>query len=272
MEHRRFLRSNIPMLTAVVSAILAAPLGAQSSLPAYTPQKAQYRVVTNSHSVQSAMGQSQESDTKSAEVLTVAIVKNGTGLSMTMTLDSVAQTTTAPMPLPDASAAIGLKFSAAMDPDGHVATSVVTDKAGNPSDSPLATSMRSFLPRLKVGATVGTSWVDTTNSTRQQGGGTVTTMMITTYKLAGDTTMSGAKQWKISSTSVGKVSGNGNQNGADFTIKGDITGTGILMVGTDGALTAANSTNDVNLLVDVPMAGMQIPITQQDTRTITRVP
>ncbi len=30
--------------------------------------------------------------------------------------------------------------------------------------------------------------------------------------------------------------------------------------------------NEVKMVVDVPMAGMQIPLTQQPTTTVTRVP
>jgi hypothetical protein len=268
MKPRRVFRFSSPILAAV----LAAPLGAQSPLPAYMPQQAQYRVKVSSHSVQVAMGQTQEAETTVNQLVTVAIAKEGAGLALTMTLDSITQTSTAPVPPLDVSEAIGITLKGGIAPDGHVATSVVTDKTGSPSKLPMAENMRSFLPRLKVGATVGATWADTSNTTRPQGGGTVTTMVITTYTFAGDTTVAGVKHWKINTAAVGTVNGTGNQSGADFTIKGNLTGDGTVVVGTGGALVGSASTNNATLTVDVPMANMQIPITQKETRTITRMP
>lgn len=165
-----------------------------------------------------------------------------------------------------------MKLTGAMALDGHVSNSKVLDKSGNPTDSPLAANMRSFMPRLKVGGTPGSTWSDTTNTTRPQGNGTVTTAIVNNFTLVGDTTVAGVKGWKVVAVSEGTLSGNGNQQGADFTIKGTINGGGTFVVGAGGALISADLASNINMMVDVPMAGMQIPITQKQTTAIARIP
>lgn len=260
------------MLLAAITFAGAPSLRAQSALPAYGPLNARYRIASSTHTSQVMMGQPQESDLTSNQVLSVVVTKSGSGLSLKMTLDSAAGTATAPAPAPDLTSAIGMTLTATMDPDGHVSTNVVTDKAGAPSDSPIAAGMRSFLPRLKVGASKGATWSDTTNTTRKQNGADVTTSVITVYTLAGDTTTAKGKGWKILTTMTATINGTGNQQGADFTLKGTMTGQGSLVVGANGELEALDTTNSVDMVADVPMAGMQIPITQKQSTKITRIP
>jgi len=268
MTQRAFIGSI--HLTLALS--LAAPLSAQGSLSGYTPFSSRYRVVSSMQISQVVQGQSMDSEMSANQLNSLVLAKDGGAFALTITLDSISASTTGAAPQADPNAAMGLKYTATMAPDGHVTTSTVTDKSGNPSDSPFAANLRSFLPRLKAGATPGTTWADTTTTTRPQNGGTVTTVITTTYTLVGDTTFAGAKDWKLAAVSSGAVSGTGNQQGADYTIKGSINGAGTLVVGAGGALHAADLTSDAKMTIDVPMAGMQIPVTQKQTTKITRVP
>ena len=86
-----------------------------------------------------------------------------------MTLDSATVTTTAPTGASDLSEAIGLKFVGGMALGGKVASSQVTDKAGAPSTSQYATNMRSILPRMRLGAAKGATWVDSITTVGKQG-------------------------------------------------------------------------------------------------------
>jgi hypothetical protein len=268
MKQRTFIRS----VGLMLAASLAAPLGAQAPLSGYTPYSGRYRVQVSTSVSQVVQGQSMDSQTSADQLTSLAIAKEGSGLALTITLDSVTSTVSGAAPPSDPAGAIGLKFTGTMALDGHVLTSNVTDKAGNPTESPFAANLRSFLPRLKVGATPGATWTDTVTTTRPQNGGTVTTVIINTYTLVGDTAVAGAKDWKLASVATGTVSGTGNQGGADYTIKGNINGSGTLVVGAGGALRAADLASNASMTVDVPMAGMQIPITQKQTTKISRVP
>ena len=268
MTQRAFIGS----VNLAVALCVAAPLAAQVPLSGYTPFSSRYRVVSSMQISQVMQGQSMDSEMSSNQLNSLVLAKDGGALALTITLDSITATSTGAAPPADPNAAVGLKFTGKMAPDGHVVSSTVTDKSGNPSDSPFAASLRSFLPRLKVGATAGMTWADTTTTSRPQNGGTVTTVITTVYTLVGDTTVGTAKDWKLASVATGTVSGTGNQGGADYTIKGNINGTGTLIVGAGGALRGADLASDAKMTIDVPIAGMQIPVTQKQTMKITRVP
>ncbi len=267
-------RSPAQLRTALIllASLIAAPLAAQSSLPGYTPVDARYRVISSSQTSQVMMGQTQEFQSKSDQQLTVRISKAGSALAQVMTLDSVSMSSTAPVPMPDVSGAIGMKLTGTMDADGKVVTSSVADNMGAASTSPFASNMRTFLPRLKVGATTGASWMDSSTTATKQNGADVTTTLATTYTLAGDTTVAGARAWKITAISTGKLSGSGNQQGADFTIAGTVNGHGTFVITVAGVLFGAELASDVNMMVDVPMASMTIPMTQKQTTTVAKMP
>lgn len=265
-------RSHSLALAATVAALIAAPLAAQTTLPAYAPGTARYRLVTTINATQVAMGQTQNSESRGEEVHTVTITKAGDGLAQTMTFDSATTTSNPPVPAPDVAALTALKYTATMGADGKVSTSTVSDKSGAPAPAELASLMRSFLPRIKPGAKVGDTWTDSSSQSRRQNGADVTNTLNTSFTLAGDTTVAGAKAWKINATSSGKLSGAGNQQGADYTLNGTVSGRGTLVVSTTGVFLGGNLASDVNMTIDVPMASIQIPVTQKQTTTISKLP
>lgn len=273
-NQRRSARKRFVMLAIGVT--LSAPYGrgllAQSPLPGYGPTNGRYRVDVATKQTQLQMGQSQASVSTSNRLMSIAVAKSGSDLSLSITIDSASATTTAPVPAVDMSSLVGATLAGSMGADGHVATSTVADRSGKPLDPSAALSVRSILPRLKVGATLGTTWLDTTSTKGPQNGAVVSTMTIVTYTLAGDTTIAGARGWKLTSTFTGTIEGAGNQGGADFTIKGTITGQGTVVIGVGGVFVGSNASNEIQMTVDVPMASMQIPIVQQTTTTITRLP
>jgi hypothetical protein len=266
------LRTPSLLLVASLASAIAFEAGAQTALPGYAAGTARYRIVTTVSATQGAMLQAQTSESKTEEVHTVVLTKSGTGFSQAMTFDSASFTSNPPAPSPDAAALQGLRYTATMASDGKVTTSTVTDKSGAAAAPELADMMRSFLPRLKEGAAVGATWSDSSVRVRRQNAADVTTNLISNFKLVGDTLMSGAHAWKITAESSGKVSGAGNQQGADYTINGTVTGHGTIVISAAGVLLDAQLLNDVNMVVDVPMASMQIPIVQKQTTTITKLP
>ena len=259
-------------LVPAVTAILAPSAAAQGPLPGYGPGTARYRVVTETKASQTLMGQTQESQLRAQQVNTVVVTKAGDALTQVLTTDSASFSSEPAAPTPDAAELLGLKLTANMGVNGKVSTSSVSDKTGAANTSASATLLRSFLPRLKVGAVAGATWSDTSTSTRKQNGADVTTELTTNYTLVGDTTVSGAHAWKITSASTGKLSGAGNQQGADFTITGTIVAHGILVIGAGATLLGAQINSDVNMLADIPMASMQIPIMQKQITTVTKLP
>jgi hypothetical protein len=262
---------NAAARTFAVLAVAALPVAAQTALGPYAPYAATYRALTNVRTSQTMMGQAQEFETKTSQQMSMSVVKAGDALTLTMTLDSATATTTAPE-APDLSSAIGLKLIGSMSPDGKVSSSAVTDKTGAPSSSPFAGNMRSFLPRLRIGAGPGTTWVDSSTTVNKQNDADVTAATVVTYTLVGDTTVAGVKAWKIAGVSVSKLSGTGNRMGTDYTLTGDVKGTTTSLVSVTGILLAISADSDSNLTVTVEAAGMTIPIAQKTTTTIEKLP
>jgi hypothetical protein len=252
--------------------ILAAPVAAQGTLGAYAPDAAKYQVTSSQKTSQVMMGQTQEFETTSGQLLSVTVAKAGGALTLTMTLDSATVTTTAPNGAPDVSEAIGLKFVGDMSLDGKVSSSRVTDKTGAPSTSQFASNMRSILPRLRLGAAKGATWEDSLNTVGKQADADVTSAGVVSYTLAGDTVVAGASAWKIVGVVSSKVTGKGNRMGTDYTITGDVKGTITSVVSAAGVLLGQFSESESNLSVNVEAAGMTIPIIQHGSVTVSRLP
>ena len=256
----------------VTLSFVVAPVTAQSALGAYAPIATKYHIVSKGKTSQIMMGQSQEFETTSNQLLSLAVAKAGDALSLTMTLDSATVTSGAPTGAPDMSSAIGMKFIGAMALDGKIASSQVFDKSGVVSTSDFASNLRSILPRLRVGATKGAVWVDSFTVLGKQGDADLTSESVVNYTLAGDTVVAGTRAWKVTSVSATKISGKGSRMGSDYTIAGDVKGTTTSVVSAAGILLGQLSESDSNLSVDVPAAQMTIPIVQHVTVQVDKVP
>ena len=264
------LASAVRATVAII--VMAAPVFAQTALGPYAPAEARYRIATTTKTSQVMMGQAQEFESKANQLLSLSVTKAGDALALTMTLDSATATTTSPEGSPDLAGALGMKFTGTMAPDGKVASSAVTDKSGAPSMSDLAGSFRSILPRLKVGAAVGATWTDSNSYVTKRGDGEVTTSTMSTYVLAGDTVMAGGRAWKVTGTSVSKLTGHGNRMGTDYSLTGDVKGQVTAVVSMTGVLLGETSESDSNISVTVEAAGMTIPIVQKTSATVEKLP
>ena len=257
--------------TALVLSLIAAPLLAQSGLPGYGPSNAKYRITTSAKTSQVVMGTPQDFESTANQLVSLAVQKAGDAFALTMTLDSAVMTTTAPGQSTDPGDAIGMKLSGRMTPDGKVTASEVTAKAGGTPTSPLAANMRSFLPRLKLGATKGSTWVDSVTYAGKSGNSDVTTTTVAT-SLAGDTTVAEQKAWKIISTSASTVTGVGIQMGSAYTLEGNVKGQGIAVLSAGGVLLGITSNSETRINVVVAAANMTIPITTTQTARIDKLP
>jgi hypothetical protein len=253
-------------------AIIAGPVAAQTALGVYTPTAAKYRITAVQNTSQIMMGQTQEFEATTNELVSLAIVKSASALTLTLTIDSATISSNAPAGVPNASEAIGLKFVGDMALDGKVGTSQITDKSGAPSTSQFATNLRTLLPRLRVGAVKGDSWLDSTTALIKQAEADINTESVVTYTLAGDTVLAGVKAWKVTGVVVTKLSGRGSQQGTDFTISGTSKGTITAVVSAAGVLLSESNDADANLSVNVEAANMTIPIVQHGTVKVEKLP
>jgi hypothetical protein len=266
MQFPRFLDT-----AAAVALTFSATLGGAQGLPGYAPSKVTYKVTNSVATMQNMMGNMQTSETNADQELTIAVVKDGTGLKYMMTLDAASAKSSNPMvPVPDMSEILGTTVTGAMAPDGKVEKFEVMGKGGTPSTSPLAGTLRPMLPRLKVGAKLGDSWNDSATVTQKQNGADVKTTTQSVSKYVSDTTINGVKGHKITVTSTGTVSGSGSQMGADFSINGTSKSTSTIVVGADGVLLGLMSDGASDMMIEVPQAQMSIPMQMKNTTVMAK--
>lgn len=249
--------------------LAASAAGAQESKLLYTPGSAQYKVATTTNTAQEMQGQKMEFSLSSQQTVSVTVGKaNKDSLPVTIVLDSISQQTTAPN-APDVSKLNGMKLDGLMSPQGKVYSSTVKTVDGADAEGQQGEGLKRFLPRLPASIQKGSSWADTTEAKMPTGNGAeLTRNAIITYTVQGDTTIAGQKTWKIELDSRAKITGKGNQMGADFTIDGGSAGKGMTYIATNGWFVGMDASENQELTVTVEAAGMVIPVT---TTTKTRV-
>ena len=248
------------------------PSIASAQLPGYAPTSGKYRVETQIKIAQSMMGQTQEFDNASKQLLSVVLAGGAPAMDLTIVLDSMSSTSSAPGGAPDVSALLGLKLIGKMAPTGLVTDEKAVDKAGTEPKTPIAQSLKTLFPRLRTGAKVGDSWVDTSTSKANQNGIETTTTTVTTYTYAGDTTAAGGKAAKVTASAIAKVSGKGNAQGQDLALDGETKSSSTHVVAPAGTYLGGSTSVEAALNVTVEAMGMVIPITQKGTTKIERLP
>ncbi len=261
----------LPSLSTVIAAavLTASPLGAQQFQ--YAPGTAQYRLTAVNKLTQEAQGQKVEQEVTSEQKLTVILGRQGRDtLSFAMTLDS-AKVQSPGGPPPDLSALIGLKVTGALSPFGVVYVVKAPEGSASPMIGPLADEMSRFLPRLRPGLTVGTTWTDTTAGKVNQMGISLDRTVIATSRVVGDTTYQGERAWRIERATQTTFAGTGTSEGQPLTMEGSSKGTDNLFLARNGIYLGGLMNNAATIKVTLVATGMEIGLTQKQNTTISRV-
>lgn len=243
-----------------------------ATLPAqYTAGTAQYRLKAVNKLTQEAQGQKVEQEVTSEQKLTITLGRQSRDtLSFAMTLDS-AKVQTSVGPAPDVSALIGLRVTGALSPLGVIYTSKVAEGVAPAMAGALADEMSRFLPRLRSGLSVGTTWTDTTSGKVSQMGVTLDRTVITTSRVVGDTTYQGERAWRIERATDAKFAGTGVTEGQPLSMEGTSKGADNLFIGRSGVYLGGLLTNAASIKVTLAANGMEVGLTQNQNTTITRL-
>jgi hypothetical protein len=129
-----------------------------------------------------------------------------------------------------------------------------------------------FLPTVKAAdKKVGESWVDTLTVTGNRNGIDVSTTIIVTSKMAGDTTYAGEKSWRIQRNLAFTVSGAGAQQNMALVIEGTGTGERTDYITSTGVYLGSALLQTSKSTVTLPANGMTIPMTTTVTSRVERV-
>jgi hypothetical protein len=218
---------------------------------AYAPGRLHYHVTTVSTRAQPLGGGRAPFDYTTTTNQWIAIElapQSGDTLKIAMTVDSIRISSTLDAPPPDVAVLQGAKFAGTMSTRGHVYT--LAPAAGG-SDGKLgatAIALKRFLPLLPPRSlAAGASWADTVVEHPNVGTLKITSSSVTTYKIAGDTTMSGQHAWRIDRYTTIAQLGKGTEGGQPLEISSSGTVTGMQFFTDKGVLLGGTSTQRTDL-------------------------
>lgn len=234
----------------------------------YAPSSGQYRVTQKTKAAQEVMGQKQEFESTTNQLLTVTLARpKKDTLIMTVVVDSISQV----MPMgstPGIERLVGLRADAKLSPAGTVYS------VQGPKDTTIAgadaitEALGRFLPRIRAKLSKGSIWADTTSGKVKQGGMDIERKTLTRYTVAGDTTVGGEKSWKVVREDSTSLTGSGTAQGQPLTMEGTSVGKGAMFVSDKGAFVGAEGEEQSNVKLVLAGNGMEINVV---TTTNTKV-
>lgn len=266
--------SKLILATGLLGALVAVPAaGAQTA--AYRPGTHSYRVEQEIAASQTMQGQKLESNASTLQLLSLSLAPAAEGLRFTLVVDS-ASTTVSGVPPAQQDAAnaamrelVGKQVEGTVTPQGRAVTMEAADSSA--TSTQIVASARGFLPKLPAGGLrVGASWSDSVTSTFNNGGVDGTTTVLSTHAVAGDTTIAGQPAWHITQKGTLRMSGAGLSQGTQISIDGTGTVDGDAYISKDGVYLGGDQRLTQNMTIQVPAAGMSIPMEQRVSTTVRR--
>jgi hypothetical protein len=236
----------------------------------YAPGTGQYRITQTTKVAQEAMGQKQEFESSSNQLLTITLARqNKDTLAMTAVIDSVSQT--GPMgPTPGLEKLIGVKADAKLSPAG-VTYSVFTKDSAVTGAAAIADGLGRFLPKIRARLVKGATWVDTTIGKVKQAGLDVDRQTISKFAVVGDTTVAGEKSWKLTREDSTSMSGSGMAQGQAMTMEGTSIGKGAVFVSQKGTFVRAEGGEQSTVKLVLSANGLEINVVSNANTKIEKV-
>lgn len=230
-----------------------------------------YVATSEEAQVMEVMGNSVENQSTSTSTFTFkAKGTKGKDYLLSASIDDMAITATSSMTgglTPDVSSVKGKSFDMVLSPLGvevDVAGAEAITMTIEGETRSMANAFRLFFPDLPGKAVkVGDTWPATNAITETAGAMTIRIEQQLVNTLEGFETIDGMECAKVSAEITGTVSGSGNQMGQELTFSGKMTGKMIWFFAVkEGIFVKESSDTTSQISVDVPAAGMTIPMTQ----------
>ena len=245
---------------------VATPVMAGAQGFEYAPGAAQYRVTQSTKAAQEVMGQTQEIESQSTQVLSV-LLKRATRdtVAMDITIDTIYSSNNVGMPTNNVDKFNKMKVAAKLSPTGTFYTATGPGETALPNSTAMTEQMGQFLPRLRATLQAGATWTDTTTGKLSQAGMEIDRKTISHYTVEGDTTVGAIKSWKIVRHDSTTMTGSGNSPNGPMTMEGTTHGTGSIFVTPTGQFVGVDATENASLKIVLSANGMEIGITQSAT-------
>jgi hypothetical protein len=251
---------------------LALPVVAVAQGFEYAQGTSKYRISSSTKGVQEMMGQTQEAEQSSSQVVTVTVARASKDtLAMTAVLDSIELVGPMGMTPPGLDKLKGMKVTAKLSPFGKFYSSEAPKDSSMTSMSTIAEGLGNFLPRIRGRMATGSTWTDTTSGKVNQGPFELERKVISKFTVVGDTTVGGEKSWKIARESSTSLSGSGAPQGQPATMEGTSNGKATIVVSQKGVFQGSSSEDQAKIKVVLAANGMEIGITQTGSTKIEKL-
>jgi hypothetical protein len=257
----------MPKSTRLAGLAAVAALGLVSTAPfAYSPGVQRYRVTITTHNARDQGGgrAPMEYEYTTSQFVSLALApKSQDALTMTMTVDSITQSTDMNAPPRDYSWAKGVKLTGIVASNGKI-VSFAPPKTADANIELLYQGFRHFLPIVPVAFAPGAAWADTVRDHVQHRGSfdSVSTDEVINSKVTGDTTYAGQHVWRVERTGNVSLTGDGAEGGKPLHLDGDGSIKGALFLTPTGVFLGAKSTQTIRLVESFQDTGEGAPITQ----------
>lgn len=246
--------------TGAIAATLAAatlPLGAQEFR--YAPGTSTYDAAVETTMIREIGGQKLETAISQQQRLTVSVSEAaGDTLRIGVTIDTAAvQAEGGPQ---DVRQLIGLQVEGRISPVGEVYSSSLKNGEIGPAGTVIASELAKILPRMRRDLRVGLAWTDTIAEQVDMLGLPIQRRTIMTSRVVGDTTVAGARGWRIDRNAEVTFSGAGHLQGQQFTLTGSSTASGHIVVARSGRYLGSMQTDSVRTRFS--SSGTEFSITQ----------
>ncbi|MEO7038999.1 MAG: hypothetical protein ABI446_03395 [Gemmatimonadaceae bacterium] len=236
---------------AILGGAIVTSIASAQGSAAYAPGKLRYHVTTVNTRAQPLGGGRAPFDFTTTTNQWIALEvtpQSSDTLKIAMTVDSIRISSTLDAPAPDLSTYQGAKFAGTMSPRGHVYMLAPTGEASNEKLVAFSRALKRFLPPLPARSlAAGASWADTVVEHPNVGTIKMTSSSVTTYKVAGDTTVKGQHAWRIDRYTTIAQLGKGLEAGQPLEVSGSGTVTGMQFFTDKGVLLGGSSTQRTDL-------------------------
>jgi hypothetical protein len=252
--------------------IAALPVVAAAQGFEYAPGTAKYRVIQTTKARQDIMGEKQEIESQSSQVMTVTLNRAAKDtVAMQVVLDSISSTNSVGMPTQMTDRFVGMKVAAKISPSGAFYSAQGPGEVAMPNSTSMADAMGNFLPKLRGTLAKGANWTDTTSGTVKQGGMDIERKTVSKYSVQGDTTVGTEKSWIVVRVDSTTLTGSGNSPSGPMTMEGTTNGVGSIFVTPKGLLLGVNATEEAVLKIVLASNGMEIGVTQSATTKVEKI-
>ncbi len=236
----------------------------------YAPVTEQYSFASQRIVDSEIQGQPTQTTILLRFLLSTSVTAEPDGLRAAMTIDSVLEAAGGGYLPGSAEQAVGTRFSAALARDGELREFAVDTGAESLLLDQIAGNVSQFFPRIPPeGLAPGSRWIDTTTTSRRAPGAEVTVDAVTSNEAGGWSGDAGARVLEVEWTRRYTFGGTGEQMGQAFTIDGAGTTVGRHRFGEDGRYVGSTSADSSSSTVTLTALGIEIPVTQAGTDTVS---